>query len=232
MSKSRKVFFTISIILNVIGLGFVVNKAYFIYTNQPFTDLYYYQLKRQTIYDLLPVKNSAIVFAGDSHIQYYDLQEFFPEYETINRGIAGDYTAGLINRMDSFLKGQPKEIVFEVGFNDLWHGEKVDSIVNNYRIIINKVKAKSLAIKIVFVSVLPSDANIKNVRAKPLIIALNDGLLHLCKTNNIPYVDVYSKLSDKGALNAQYNGGDGIHLNGEGYVVFTKELKPYLIKTN
>src|ERR1700733_4992126 len=58
-----------------------------------------YVLDRQNVYKLFPVTSNDIVLAGDSHTQFYDSQEYLKDYKIVNRGIMGDNSAGLLNRL-------------------------------------------------------------------------------------------------------------------------------------
>jgi lysophospholipase L1-like esterase len=228
MSKLLKLLFTLSVTCNLIAIYFGIRKLYLSSHSIKFNDVIYDPLDRRTIYNLLPIKENQIVFAGDSQFQYYDTQEFFPGYTIINRGIAGDNTTGLISRLDAIFTAKPKILVLEIGFNDLTHDGSLDDIISNYAIIINKMKKISPSTKLIFLSVMPSNAYIFSVSVKPLVPKLNNGLKKLCAENNVLFIDLYNTFSDNGDLKKNYRCIDGIHLNGNGYVILTRAIKPFL----
>ena len=62
-----------------------------------------------------------------------------------------------------------------------------------------------------------------------VVIEINKGLRKLCQERGFTYIDVYSALksSDSEKLNPNYTN-DGLHLLGEGYMVWKSVLIKYL----
>lgn len=188
-----------------------------------------YYLNTQTMYALLPIKKHDFVLVGDSHTKRFNFTEYFAaDFYVKNRGIEGDISAGVLNRMNQIIPGKPEKIFIEIGYNDLTYQITPDSVCKNIKLIVNKIKTGSPTTKIYINSVFPSDRADLGVTVKEEIKELNRCLKQLCKDDSIPYIDIYSKLSDKGILNKKYDSGDGIHLNGPGYIVWAETLKPYL----
>lgn len=55
---------------------------------------------------------------------------------------------------------------------------------------------------------------------------LNESILRLCKEKNIVYIDLYSAFAKEG-MN-RYICDDGLHLNADGYFLWSNILKKYL----
>ncbi len=187
-----------------------------------------YILDRQNVYKLFPVTSNDIVLAGDSHTQFYDSQEYLKDYKIVNRGIMGDNSAGLLNRFDEITKGQPKKLFIEIGLNDIWHKINQDTILKNISLMFIKAKHNSPATIVYMVSIFPGSSILSNFDPEYTIPVINKKIMDLCRVSGVTYIDVYTALSDKGPLNKKYDSGDGIHLNAEGYSVYTKILKGYL----
>jgi lysophospholipase L1-like esterase len=187
-----------------------------------------YSFDRQNVYKLFPVTSNDIVLAGDSHTQFYDSQEYLKDYQIVNRGIMGDNSAGLLNRFDEITKGRPKKLFIEIGLNDIRHNISEDSILKNIRLMLIKAKHDSPTTIVYVVSIFPSSAVLNMFDPEYIIPVINQKIMSLCKGSGVTYIDVYTALSDKGPLNKNYDCGDGIHLNAEGYSVYTKILKGYL----
>jgi lysophospholipase L1-like esterase len=187
-----------------------------------------YAGSRQTIYQLFPVNSNSIVLAGDSHTEHYDTEEFLNGLPIVNRGISGDVSTGLLNRINQILAGQPKKLIIEIGFNDFQHDIPVDSTMKNIASIVNLAKTKSSRTKIYIVSVLPSSTVMGGINPQKIVPEINSKLKAFSAANSISYIDVNTQLSVNGSLNKAYDAGDGIHLNGAGYQAYTKVLKPYL----
>ena len=68
-----------------------------------------------------------VAFIGDSLTEGYDLAVFYPQYVTVNRGIGGDTTFGLQDRLQvSLYDLKPKVVVMLIGANN------IDSMLQNY----------------------------------------------------------------------------------------------------
>jgi len=186
-----------------------------------------YFLNREDIYKLFPINSNDIVMAGDSHTQNYDIPEYLPEYKIINRGIGFDVSEGLLKRIDEIIDGKPKKLFIEIGINDLSKHIRQATTIRNIDTIITKAQTVSPATKIFVTNIFPVNLN-DGYNMKDSVVTLNEKLKSLCNKRGVVYIDMYSLLNDKGYLNKQFDCGDGIHLNGKGYIVYTKALKNYL----
>ena len=217
-----KIILLLSLIINICFAGYLLIKKYQSSQHVVVVKPAYY-LNRQTIFDILPITKNDIVFAGDSHTQFFEVHEFFPAYQIKNRGIFDDVSSGLLDRMKQVTSGQPKKIFIEIGFNDI--GDiSADSVNKNIKAIIEFIKHQSPSSLIYINSIFPSGRDIY----KPLVPVFNNKIKNLCMQYHIPYIDVYAKLSTGGLLDKRYDCGDGVHLNGQGYLVWSACLKPYL----
>lgn len=223
----------ISFLINLIGVYFIGKRIY--YYNQPKQETpvesnkITYYLNRQTVYDMFPSTKNDIVFAGDSHTQNFATGDYLKGYLIRNRGINGDISAGLLKRVGELTNGGPKKIFIEIGFNDVWHKIKPDSTIKNIQLIVGKIKKQSPRSKIYILNVFPTaNTNMNGVNPQNIIPELNKKLVAFCNSNDIAVVDLYSKLSDNGSLNKEYDCGDGVHLNGKGYSLWSSTIKAYL----
>ena len=64
-------------------------------------------------------KPGKIVFLGDSLIDFFPIQDFFPRVKIYNRGIAGDTTKDLLKRLDNVIELKPSKLFLQIGTNDL-----------------------------------------------------------------------------------------------------------------
>ena len=165
-----------------------------------------------------------VAFLGDSLTDWYDLESYYPEYTVVNRGIAGDTTFGLEDRLKvSAYDVKPKVVVLLIGINN------IDTMFNNYESILKGLKENLSETKIVVVSITPTSKwlRFRNNR----IIKSNDKIKALADKYNYTYVDLYSVLKDsnKNKLNDEYTE-DGLHFNSKGYEVITATMMPILKK--
>jgi lysophospholipase L1-like esterase len=189
-----------------------------------------YNMNRQDIYNNLPIKQGAIVFVGDSHFQLFPVNDFIPLPNVVNRGIGGDVTLGVLQRLDQILQFKPSKIVLEVGVNDILQGLSTIQILKNYNQIISNIKAVSPETKIYIVSLLPTGwYTNSNVPAEIAILKVNQQLCAI-KDPYVNYINCYDSLVDDiGCLDVRFDCGDRLHLNYEGYKVLTNQVNETLL---
>jgi lysophospholipase L1-like esterase len=237
--KNTKWLFLLSISLNIVAL-------FFILTNQESRDSdsnippveekrseMTYWLNRQELFESLPKDSNSIVFLGNSLTQNFELSEFFPGLRIKNRGINGDLSAGILGRINSIIELHPSKIFIEMGINDLGTGVSNDSILKNYRSLIDILQRECKSTKIFIQSAFPVENSAPryptfcNERVNAQVVKLNTSLEELAREKKITFVNVYPQLELNGQLNSKYSV-DGIHLNGAGYLTWANVLKPFL----
>lgn len=80
-----------------------------------------------------------IVFLGDSIIEGGNWQDMFPDIVIANRGISGDTTGGVLDRLDGVLNADPEMVVLMAGINDLLNGVSVEEAFSNYSQIVESL---------------------------------------------------------------------------------------------
>ena len=187
---------------------------------------YYYHKKEH--FELLPDTPNEIIFLGNSITDNAEWAELFSDPNIKNRGIGGDDTDGILGRLSEVTSSKPDKIFIMIGTNDLAYGKKVDDIIGNYTKIIAQIKDDSPTTKLYVQSVLPVEDALHYTRPNAEIININDQLIEICKAEGVTYIDLHSVFSDEnGKLNKEYSI-DGLHLNGEGYEVWKKQIVEYL----
>ena len=165
-----------------------------------------------------------VAFLGDSLTDGYDLAAYYPQYVTANRGIGGETTHGLEERMKvSVYELKPKVAVMLIGGNNL------DTMLDNYENLLIGMRDNLPETKIVLVSL---TAMGRDWAYKNKIAAYNNVVIKkLAAKYGFEYVDLYTPLFDEttGELYASYTS-DGVHFNENGYRVFTDALAPVLKK--
>ena len=88
--------------------------------NSEFGEYYEYKVNlfRQENASLKPGE-VEVAFLGDSLTDLCDVKKYYQPYNVVNRGIGGDTTDGLLNRLDvSAYAFQPKVVVVLIGINN------------------------------------------------------------------------------------------------------------------
>lgn len=215
------------------GLPYLLRKISSLLMNEPYlipmNEIPYY-VDKVSHFKNLTNTDTEIIFLGDSITDYCEWSELFGNDKIKNRGISGDRTDGILNRLDQILQMQPKKIFFMVGINDLFQGREIDKIFTNYKTIVEKIKNNLPDTKLFIQSVLP----INNPKGQGKLFLrfdnskvrkINAKLQELAKDFSLVYIDLFAAFADSyQELDEKYTT-DGVHLNGEGYLLWKKIIE-------
>lgn len=189
-----------------------------------------YNLRKRTLFEVLPVVSSDIVFLGNSITDGCEWAELFNNRHIKNRGISGDRSDWLLERLDPIIEGHPKKLFLMIGINDLAAGVAPDQIVANVARLIDRFRAESRWTKIYVQSILPvNGVDLPGYERRgayaALIVPTNKRLEALCDEKEVTYLDVWGALADEnGNLDKRYTL-DGLHLTGDAYLVWRDAIK-------
>lgn len=192
---------------------------------------FYYQ--RATLFEVLPTSKSDIIFLGNSITNGGEWAELLRNPHAKNRGISGDTTQGVLDRLSTITKGKPSKIFLLIGTNDLSRGKSVDEVAKNVEKIVERVKRESPATKLYVQSVFPVNPKFNkflgHMNRQKDIAALNAKIKAIAAHHGVTYIDVYKSLvtPSTDVMNPEYTN-DGLHLLGKGYLKWVDVLKPYL----
>lgn len=178
-----------------------------------------------------PTEEKTILFFGNSLTAGYglnDISESFPSliqdridslhlpYKTINGGVSGETSAGGNSRIDWLLKQKTDVFVLELGANDGLRGIAPKETTKNLQSIIDKVKTKYPAVKLVLLGMQVPPNLGKNYTTEfkeiyPALAAKNNMLL-------VPFL-----LEGVGGV-ASLNQADGIHPTAAGNKILAENV--------
>jgi len=171
------------------------------------------------------VTKADVVMIGDSITEGALWNEMFPDIKIANRGVGRDKADDILRRLDSIFAVEPKRAFLMVGINDIYSGKNVNEIFENYANVVTRLQNKGIVVYI--------QSTIecrKRTCGKRLLKVreLNKKLRNYATSNNIKYVNINKGMSEEtdGLLSAYTY--DGIHLNGKGYVVWSRAIQPYI----
>ena len=172
-----------------------------------------------------------VVFMGNSITEGWSFldKDFFKNNPFVNRGIGGQTTPQMLIRFKpDVVNLNPKAVVILAGINDIAGNTGPITIENTAENIISMAEiAKANEIKVFICSTLPAIDFpwSPGMEPGPKVVKLNSILKNYCDSNNIPYVDYFSAMSDeKGGLKVpEYTTADDlVHPNLAGYKVMEK----------
>ena len=107
-----------------------------------------YNLQRRSLFEVLPVLSSDIVFLGNSITDGCEWAELFNNRHVKNRGISADRSGWLLDRLDPIIAGHPKKLFLMIGTNDLAGGASPEQIVADVARLIDRFQTESRWTKI------------------------------------------------------------------------------------
>lgn len=187
-----------------------------------------------------PIGNNKIVFLGNSIIEAgNNWNEKFGVDNIINRGISGDFTEGVLSRLNEIIYYKPIAVFILIGINDIFddHANRKDIttqyVASNIMRIANQVKMNSNETKIFIQTILPVDTvrfmDFHDRKLPVYKISLNDQInkINLLIKDNKDHtiIDLHSLFIDKrGLMNKQFTT-DGVHLNNAGYSFWVENIR-------
>lgn len=189
-----------------------------------------------------PIIRNDVVFLGNSLTEGGKWSDYFPKTEARlkkrggvirNRGIVGDTAEGISDRLDQILPGKPHTLFLLCGVNDISHNLSADSVITLIDNLVGKIRSASPKTKVYLQSLLPFNESFKrykNLNGKTDMVAVvNTGLVKVAKKHKVKFIDLYPLFLEPGtnSLNPSLTA-DGLHLNKEGYQIWTEAIRRYV----
>jgi lysophospholipase L1-like esterase len=218
-----------------IGTLILFSASFFAEAQQPAWDSTYrpgsYNL-RLALFESYPNSTQDIIFLGNSITYGTDWNELLQMPHARNRGISGDISFGVLQRLREVTEGHPAKVFILIGINDISRNIPDSVILRNDERIVERIQKESPYTKIYFQTLMPVNNQFtqhKNHYNKDEHIrTVNDGIKKLAAKYHVTLVDLHPHfLDENGRMNAAYTM-DGLHLNEKGYQVWKQVLQPYL----
>ncbi|MFC4242976.1 GDSL-type esterase/lipase family protein [Gryllotalpicola reticulitermitis] len=179
------------------------------------------QRMRASQFEALPRPAADVVFLGDSITEYGLWNEWFPRLAVVNRGIAGDTSGGVLQRMHTAV-GTQRVVSLLIGTNDLAIGVTPEKIAENVAAIIARITAGNET-RVVLNSVMPRARSYR----RP-VRELNTVLSRVAADSGVTFLDLWPALAGPdGAIRSEFSG-DRLHLTGAGYRAWLERLRPHI----
>ena len=191
-----------------------------------------YYLHSKSMFESLPNTSDEIIFLGNSITDGCNWTELFSDLRVKNRGISGDVTEGVLNRLDEVTESNPSKVFIMIGINDLARNKSKKEILDNYKIIVDRILEVSPKTEIYIESILPVNEKYgkfkKHYAKADSVVSLNKELENLAERKGQTYVDLFSSFIDgEGKLKDEFTE-DGLHLNGKAYQLWKSLVEKFV----
>ncbi len=169
------------------------------------------------------------VFVGSSSIVKWDtIATDLAPAPIVKRGFGGSQLSDSLRFTDRIIiPYKPKRVFVYAGDNDLAAKRTPEAVAKDFADLAEKVRKALPSTKVYFISVKPSPA-----RAAILAEALKTNALvkeYVAKHPGTAYIDVATPMLDAaGKPRAELFGKDNLHMNADGYALWSKVIKPHL----
>jgi len=178
-----------------------------------------------------PPKNGILFIGSSSFTKWKDLEKTFASYQAINRGFGGSTLTDAIYYVNDLVGTyQPRQIVVYSGENDIAYSNvPADTVLHRFETLFTLIRQKLPFVPIAFISIKPSPSRAK---FQQTVIESNKLIKkYLRGQQKTAFINVYSRMLDKKKqMRPELYIADQLHMNEKGYQIWTKAIKPYLIK--
>lgn len=176
-----------------------------------------------------PPQEGVTVFVGSSSIRLWNLPKSFGDLKAINRGFGGSQISDVNHfAQEVVLRYKPKRIIFFCGGNDIAYGKSPARVLGDFQAFTKRLFRELPETRLIVLAIKPSPRREKFLGK---VRAANDLIRRDAKKDKrIVFLDGAFDLlmNDKGEIREELYVGDRIHLNEQGYRLWTKMLRPYL----
>ncbi|KKQ53544.1 MAG: GDSL family lipase [Parcubacteria group bacterium GW2011_GWD2_38_11] len=173
------------------------------------------------LYGIYLTDKTNIVMLGDSLTYNANWDELLGRNDVVNRGIPGDNTEGILDRMEYVYNLNPRACFLMMGVNDFFIERSETDVFNNYKNVIAGLREHEI-VPIVQSTLYLNPTQDRFISINEKIKKLNGMLKEYSEKNNVAYIDINdSLLKEKEGI--YY--GDGIHILGKGYYLWREKIK-------
>ncbi|MBN1150763.1 hypothetical protein JXA84_06040 [candidate division WOR-3 bacterium] len=203
-----------------------------VFVNQNQKELYWQRMNRFRN-ENESISEGSVVFLGNSIIEAYRLDKYFPGIKIYNRGITGDRIGvgregGVLKRLrESCFRLKPSKIFLMIGINDIGDRYKpVQEIAQGYDLLVKSIFDSLPEVSLFVHSVLPTGGIYSGLN--PSIDSLNYFLREIVdsrdREKSIYYIDLHSLFSDSAGNLRRELTIEGLHLKECAYHIWTSAI--------
>ena len=176
-----------------------------------------------------PPAPGATLFIGSSSIRLWKtLAEDFPGQRVLNRGFGGSQIIDSVRYAGRVvIPYKPRLIVLYAGGNDINAGKSAETVLNDYKSFVARVRAGLPETPIAYISIAPNPARwaqVDSVRAANALIEA-----HTRTDTRLAFIDVFpGMLGANGEPLPDIYVADRLHMNAKGYELWRGIVGPVL----
>ena len=177
----------------------------------------------------VPPPKGGIVFVGSSSIRLWKtLAQDFPQHRVLNRGFGGSEVADSVQFADRIvLPYAPRMVVLYAGGNDLNAGKTPELVFADFKAFAEKVRAALPAAELAYISSAGNPARWAQVEKVKALNAMIEAFIK--EQPRMKFINVFPRmLGDDGLPRPEIFLPDKLHMNADGYKLWTEIIRPLL----
>ena len=180
------------------------------------------------------IDENTIVMMGNSLTENgKDWAERLGTSQVVNRGIIGDNTIGMTERLCQITPHHPKVIFLMAGINDMVNDNPAINVATSVINLIEAIRQQSPTTKLFVESMLPineSTGRWRTLAGRTDDIPLaNMYIRAYCESKGITFVDLFHQMTyPYSNILRNELSADGLHITEAGYQIWAKEIKKQL----
>ncbi|MEM7769434.1 MAG: GDSL-type esterase/lipase family protein [Cyanobacteria bacterium P01_A01_bin.37] len=175
------------------------------------------------------------ILMGDSISLWFPHDQLPVDTAWLNQGISGEVSDGLFKRIDIIAETEPDYIFVMIGINDLLRNVSDGTLLENQQKIVRELKQMHPSTTIVLQSILPHSADRATWEGKERLLTisndrirtLNRNLRAIADEEDIQFLDLAPLFRDRQGNLPMELSTDGLHLNNDGYQIWSNALQVY-----
>lgn len=175
-------------------------------------------------------QENLVVFYGSSSIRLWvHMREDIAPLNVLNLGFGGSNYAWCAHYFDEvFGPLHPSKIVLYAGENDLGEGKSPETVLADFKWLVQKIKAKDANIALAIISIKPTMARQEML---PDILETNRLLeKYVVHELQAQFIDVFNPMISKDHKpRPELYMADGLHLNKAGYEIWSLTIRSALL---
>ena len=178
-------------------------------------------------------KDIDVVFFGSSSIRLWNgLEEMMAPLSVVNRGYGGATVRDILVNYDKLMAHYSPKAFVVFCDNDICGNEvdlTVSGVLDHYRLLFNRLDQDYPGVPVFFLSWKYSGLRAFMRDTQKLV---NDVMAdYASSSNQVTFVDVNATLlQSDGDINQSLFESDNLHINRDGYLLWTSVLKPHLLE--